>query len=153
MAEKRSGHFAVTKKRRRPGLKLYLMLMRVDFDRSVHDVMRESRTTIRFFLDFGMRCVGCRIGCLGGRRMQGISLRSARLSEGAARSCRIGWNIGLIRIRTGRRLPDSRAERAQSKSGTNPAGLGNCHRSRAGRSPVSTKRTCGRIFHCYLWLD
>lgn len=31
----------------------------IEFDDSVDDIMRQWPQTIRVFLDFGMRCVGC----------------------------------------------------------------------------------------------
>jgi hybrid cluster-associated redox disulfide protein len=37
--------------------------MWIGFDTPVDDVMRRSPATIRVFLDFGMRCVGCPIAC------------------------------------------------------------------------------------------
>ena len=33
----------------------------IEFDDLVDDIMRQSPQTIRVFLDFGMRCVGCPI--------------------------------------------------------------------------------------------
>jgi hybrid cluster-associated redox disulfide protein len=37
--------------------------MRFGMETLVDDVMRESPATIRVFLDFKMKCVGCPIGC------------------------------------------------------------------------------------------
>jgi hybrid cluster-associated redox disulfide protein len=37
--------------------------MRIGFDTLVDDVMRDAPSTIRVFLDFKMRCVGCPIAC------------------------------------------------------------------------------------------
>ena len=37
--------------------------MRIAFDTLVDDVMRASPATIRVFLDFKMKCVGCPIAC------------------------------------------------------------------------------------------
>jgi len=37
--------------------------MLFSLDDPVDDVMRSSPATIRVFLEFGMRCVGCPIGC------------------------------------------------------------------------------------------
>lgn len=37
--------------------------MPFSLDDLVDDVMRSSPATIRVFLKFGMRCVGCPIGC------------------------------------------------------------------------------------------
>jgi len=37
--------------------------MRIGFDDSVDDVMSGTPETIRVFLQFGMRCVGCPIAC------------------------------------------------------------------------------------------
>ena len=34
----------------------------IEFDDPVDDIMRQWPQTIRVFLDFGMRCVGCPIG-------------------------------------------------------------------------------------------
>jgi hybrid cluster-associated redox disulfide protein len=39
------------------------ILMRIEMDTLVDDVMRESSATIRVFLDYRMKCVGCPIGC------------------------------------------------------------------------------------------
>ncbi|MGJ5176598.1 DUF1858 domain-containing protein [Bradyrhizobium oligotrophicum] len=37
--------------------------MPISFDELVDDVMRQKPETIRVFLAFGMRCVGCPIAC------------------------------------------------------------------------------------------
>ena len=37
--------------------------MWIGFDTLVDDVMRDKAATIRVFLDFKMRCVGCPIAC------------------------------------------------------------------------------------------
>ena len=37
--------------------------MRIALDTLVDDVMRERPATIRVFLDYRMKCVGCPIGC------------------------------------------------------------------------------------------
>jgi hybrid cluster-associated redox disulfide protein len=37
--------------------------MRIGFHTLVDDVMRDEPSTIRIFLDFKMRCVGCPIAC------------------------------------------------------------------------------------------
>jgi hybrid cluster-associated redox disulfide protein len=37
--------------------------MTIGFDTLVGDVMRDEPSTIRVFLDFKMRCVGCPIAC------------------------------------------------------------------------------------------
>jgi hybrid cluster-associated redox disulfide protein len=37
--------------------------MMIGFDTLVDDVMRDEPSTIRVFLDFKMRCVGCPIAC------------------------------------------------------------------------------------------
>jgi hybrid cluster-associated redox disulfide protein len=40
-----------------------MLTMRFGSDTLVDDVMREEPSTIRVFLDFKMRCVGCPIAC------------------------------------------------------------------------------------------
>jgi len=37
--------------------------MHIEMDTLVDDVMRESSATIRVFLDYRMKCVGCPIAC------------------------------------------------------------------------------------------
>jgi hybrid cluster-associated redox disulfide protein len=40
-----------------------MLTMQIGFDTLVDDVMRDEPSTIRVFLDFKMRCVGCPIAC------------------------------------------------------------------------------------------